>query len=66
MNGALPAVSVQMDANPSTQTMLSDVEEKASPLDGCRRELVNVLWRERGPNWHRQWTFSRHSSPGCR
>ena len=27
-------------ANPSTQTMLSDVEEKASPLDGCRRELV--------------------------
>ena len=52
-------------ANPSTQTMLSDMEEKASPLAGCRGELVNVLWRERGPNWHRQWTFSRRTSPGC-
>ena len=79
MNGALPAVSVQIDgvrrtapggyrlyANPSTQTMLSDMDEKASPLAGCRRELVNVLWRERGPNWNRQWTFSRRTSPDCR
>ena len=39
-------------ANPSTETMLLNVEEKASPLAGRRRELVNVLWRERGPNWH--------------
>ena len=62
LNGALPAVSVQIDGvrctalvdSGCTQTMLSDVEEKASPLAGCRRELVNVLWRERGPNWHRQ------------
>ena len=53
-------------ANPSTQTMLSDMEEKASPFAGCRREHVNVLWREHGPNWHRQWTVSCCTSPGCR
>ena len=68
LNGALSAVTVQskaycpggyrLHANPSTQVMLSDVEEKASPHASCWREFVNVLWREYGPNWYWQWTFS--------
>ena len=79
LNGALPVVSVQIDGvrrtalvdAGCTQTLVRKPccrtwEEKASSLAGCRRELVNVLWRERGPNWHRQWTFSRRTSSGCR
>ena len=55
----------RLDTNPSTQVMLSDVEEKASPLASCWREFVYILWRECGPNWYRQWTLCRHTSSGC-
>ena len=56
----------RLHANRSTQAMLSDVGEKEGPLASSWREFVNVLWRECGPNWYRQWTFSHCTSSGCR